>query len=464
MESHTPNGHPGGETVAVRLARWVQRLEFADIPPQSVAMARRCLLDQLGVQLRGATLPQVQPVFALVRAMEARPEATVINHGLRTTAAYAAYANGTFGHSCEFDDSHYHAGHPGVCVIPVALALAERDNLSGRELVTSIVAGYQAMVVSCGPIHRATLDLGWHGTKVAGVFGAAAAAARALRLDVGQTTNALAIAGSDASGTMEYDQSGGEVKRLHAGAPARSGMEAAILASHGFTGPHTIFEGKRGIYRLFGDGSEPDIERFWQPHWHIDDTIFKLYPAVGTVHSALDGFRELQARHGFAASDIDGIEVGLAPFAIPHGAAITRPHDVIGAQFSLAFSLGLRAVTGGSALQHYLDPAMWTDPEVLAVADRVRPVPIAIPRGEPELGASVAVTLRDGRTCRTHVRAFRGHPQNPATQADIEAKFRELATGILPPAQVEGVIEAVAHVDESVSVAPLLALLAPQGR
>jgi 2-methylcitrate dehydratase PrpD len=317
------------DTIANRLGQWIVGLKYEDLSPEVIRQAKLCILDQLGVQIRGATLPQVQPVRHLVEAMGAAADATIALYGWKTTAPYAAYVNATFGHSCEFDDSHFHCGHPGVCVIPAALALAEQKRVTGRELITAVVAGYQAQATSIGPIHKSTLALGWHGTKVAGVFGAAGASANLLKLNPQQAAHALSVAGSDASGTMEYDQSGGEVKRLHAGSASRSGVQAALLAQRGMTGPATIFEGKRGIYRLFGDGTPPDIDAFWTGHFHILDTMFKLYPAVGTVHAPLNALTEILAAHRFDVEDVEAIRVGLADWAIPHGAAITRPDDCL---------------------------------------------------------------------------------------------------------------------------------------
>ena len=118
------------------------------------------------------------------------------------------------------------------------------------------------MICSVGPIHRRTLELGWHGTKIGGVFGAAAATGKILNLNALELANAFAIAASDASGTMEYDQSGGEIKRFHAGLASRSGVEAAILAAAGLTGPLTIFEGKRGYRPLLA-------RRFSHPGDHV---------------------------------------------------------------------------------------------------------------------------------------------------------------------------------------------------
>lgn len=430
-----------------RLAAWIVNLKYEDLPAEVVQRAKQCILDQLGVQVRGATLPQVRSVSQLVEAMGGRAEASVVRHNYKTSVAYSAYANGTFGHSCEFDDSHFHCGHPGVCVIPAALAVAERERASGKDVILAVVAGYQAQAASVGPIHHGTLKLGWHGTKIGGVFGAAAAAARLLRLNVKQTANALSVAASEASGTMEYDQSGGEVKRLHAGSASRSGVQAALLAQRGMTGPATIFEGKRGIFKLFGNGSAPDVERFWQGQFHILDTMFKLYPAVGTVHAALDALTEIMKRHEFAPSEVQSIHVGLADWAIPHGAAIVRPVDCIGAQFSLAFSLALRVLKRCNDLDLYLDERNWTAPSILDIAHKVLPHAITFERGAPELGATVEVRLHSGERPSQHIRSARGFTGNPASDADLADKFRRLVADLVPEDSAQRVMATIGKLE-----------------
>jgi 2-methylcitrate dehydratase PrpD len=447
------------DMIASRLGKWIVELNYEDLSPEVGRLAKQCILDHLGVQVRGATLPQVQPVRRLVEAMGGTAEATVGFYGWKTSVAYAAYVNGTFGHSCEFDDSHFHCGHPGVCVIPAALALAERGHASGRELITAVVAGYQAQAASIGPIHGSTLALGWHGTKVGGVFGAAGAAASLLRLDIEQAAHALTIAASDASGTMEYDQSGGEVKRLHAGSASRSGVQAALLAQSGMTGPLTIFEGKRGIYRLFGDGSPPDVERFWTGHFHILDTMFKLYPAVGTAHAALNALTQIMESEEFVPSDVTAINVGLVDWAIPHGAAITRPTDCISAQFSLAFSLALRLVKRSNDLRFYLDPGLWADAELLGQAEKVHPYPMVIEDGAHPLGAKVEVVLRDGRKFGYYQRAPRGLPECPASDAELKLKFHGLTEGLFSRHQAEQIVQKVDRLEALEDVSELAILL-----
>ena len=439
-------------TIAQQLGDWVSALRYEDLPPEVIASAKLCLLDFMGVALRGATFPQVAPVFALLDALGGNPVATVIG-GHRTSLPYAALANGTFGHSCEFDDSHFHGGHPGVCVIPAALATGEQECIDGKALITAIVAGYQAMICSVGPIHRRTLDLGWHGTKVGGVFGAAAATGKILNLTSHELANALAVAASDASGTMEYDQSGGEIKRFHAGLASRSGVEAALLAAAGLTGPLTIYEGKRGIFRLFSEGKDPVVERYWQGNFHILETMFKLHPCAGTLHAAIDCVAQIQSEYQVQVDDIQQIEVGLVDWAIPHGAAIVEPTDVISAQFSLAFSLGLQMATGTAAIDDFLNPAKWRDESIQAVARKVRPVAEPVPDNASELFARVTLTTNDGTVHEASQVAPRGFPTLPASPEDLKAKFCSVTATILPSEQAEALIATIDKLEDQVDLA-----------
>lgn len=422
------------EPLTVRAARWVTNLSYEDLPPSVIAMTKRCILDQIGVQLRGSTLDHVEPTVALVETMAARGDAQIMGRSLRTTAPYAAYLNGVFGHSCEYDDSHLFSWHPGTVIVPAALAVGEKVGASGRDVLLAIVSGYQVMSVLGGPMRNALHKAGWHGLKVLGPLGAAATAGRLLGLSEDQLAQALAIAASDSSGPMEYDQSGGEVKRLHAGAASRSGVQAALLAAQGFTGPLTVIEGLRGIYRLFGNEADPDIEKYWARDFHILDTFFKLRPAVGTVHAPLDAMTALLSEHRFSPEDILSIEAGIAHYAVAHGAAIYRPKDMISAQFSLAYSMGLLLTRGGTRLQDYSDPATWNDPALLAIADKVKPHATEFEAGAPQLGAELKVTLKDGTVYEYYQRAFRGHSENPASDDDVEDKFRSLVDGLLPDA------------------------------
>jgi 2-methylcitrate dehydratase PrpD len=265
--------------------------------------------------------------------MQAAPQSTIALHGTRTTAPYAAFVNGAFATSCEFDDCHMCAWHIGSFIVPAAMAVGESINASGRQVIEAIIAGAQVMAVLGCSIRDTMIRQGWHGAKILGTFGAVAAAGKLLGLTSIQMANAFGIAGSDAGGTMEYDVSGGEVKRMHAGSSGRLGTQAALLAQLGLTGPLTIFEGSRGLFRMFGQTDDlSSVDREWSK-FHIVDTIFRPYPVIGSACAPLDAVRALQHQHDFDWRDVTRIDLGLLPFALGHGASIVEPTDAVSASF-----------------------------------------------------------------------------------------------------------------------------------
>jgi 2-methylcitrate dehydratase PrpD len=450
------------DTVSQDVARRVAEISFDALPEEVVERAKLLVLDQLGVQLRGARLPHVQPVRELAARSEGRAEATAVDSSVLVSASQAAWVNGTLGHSAEFDDAHMAAWHTSSAVVPAAMALAERDDRTGAEVLAAVVAGVQVMGVLGTVAGGGMLSAGWHGSKVLGVFGAAAAAGHVLSLDPARLAHAFGIAASESGGTMEYDRSGGEVKRLHAGSASRAGVEAALLAELGLTGPSTIFEGPRGVFAMFGGvaaDTRPEPEQ-WR-RWQILDTIFRFYPAIAATHPPLDALARLRAEHDFGADDVVAVNVGLPQWAVGHGAAITRPTDAISAQFSLAFGLGLQLVTGANRPQDYVDPQRWSDPRILAVADRVTPYAMPIPEGDPGLSARVELRLTDGRRLEAYQAGFHGHPVWPATEADIEEKFRANLDGIRSRPVVDALIEAVREI-ETLPVRKLTRMLRPE--
>jgi 2-methylcitrate dehydratase PrpD len=448
-------------TVSERLAAWVVGLDGGILPAEVTGMAKRLMLDQFGLQLRGSTLPNVQPVRAVAAALGGAAEATVTGSGTRLSAPQAAWVNGTLGHSAEYDDAHMSAWHTSSAVVPAALAAAEREGRTGAELISAVVAGVQVMGVLGSVAGGGMLAGGWHGSKVLGVFGAAAAAGRVLGLDAAQLANAFGIAASDAGGTMEYDRSGGEVKRLHAGSAARIGVEAALLARQGLTGPATIFEGHRGIFAMFGGTEDGALAQEEWDRWQILGTMFRFYPAVAATHPPLDALRRLREQEPFNPFDVVAITVGLPAWAVDHGAAIVRPVDAISAQFSLAFSLGLQLVTGANRPQDYFDPHRWDDPQILRIAEAVVPVAMDIPEGDPSLSARVEVELRDGRRLAAYQAGFHGHPVWPATDQDIEDKFRANLDGITSKETAQAMIDVVTAIEHAPSVRDLAVLLQP---
>ena len=454
-----PGGERPGATIAGALARWVVGLQFEDLSPEAVREAKRCMLDTLGVQVRGATLPWVQPVYRYVRSVGGNEEATVTYHGDRLGAPYAAYVNSTFSYSCELQHhGSYGSAHTGVIVIPTLQALGEKLGSTGRSLIVAMVAGYEVQGRLGMALFKPASQRHFHPQGLLGVFSAAAAAGKLLGLDAEQQAHAFAIAGSHASSILEYDQAGGEVKRIHGAIALRSGIQSAYLAKEGLTGPLTVFEGRRGIFASFGGGEvapELPLSQIGRPYC-ITRCRFRIYPTIGSCHAALDIVNDLMKKHSFDYRDVECIRVGMPEFSVTHVTTVTRPHDVMTAQASLGFSLGLLLVKGSNDLELYIDRALWQDPEVLSVADKLQAYVVA-DESHPQM-ARVEVRLKGGRLLEGEQEDARGTEMSPFSDEVMEAKFRRLAVS-LPGDQAEHVIHTVARMEEMTSMSQLVPLL-----
>ena len=449
--------------VTRELAQYIVNLKYEDLPQATIQAAKEAVLDQSGIMLMGSTLPWTQPSYDVVRELGSRPECTIVGYGTKVSAPDAAFVNANFGHSCELDDSGYDGGcHAGALTVPPALALAEREHLSGRDLLLAVVAGYEILSRIGRVVTRPVLDRGFHHQSVVGPFGAAAVAGKLLGLNAEKMDHALSIAGSHSSGTMEYDQRGGEVKRLHSSIPVRGGMMAVLLARRGLTGPDTILEGLRGIPRVFVgvEDVEPMVNDLGNHGWYaIQGRIVKPFPTVGTIHTSIQAVTRLMQEQQLRPEQVKEIHIWVNSLTLTHGGSIYEPKDTIGAQFSMAFSLGLRLVKGRNDLRDYLDPSLWKDPEILALGKKVQIHSDPKMVGDAWQGARVQVILADGRVMEAEELYRKGSPQHPFTREELDIKFRSLASAVLDEQGMRRVMEMVTHLEEVEDISQVVHLL-----
>lgn len=212
----TSDGVKTNEAFAAQIAHYVTDLRYEDLPAEAVTAAKGALLDELGIMLMGSTLPWTVPVRSVARQTGKSGNCTVIGWGDQLSALDAAVVNANYAHSCELDDSGYSGGaHSGALSVPVSLAFGEAGGRSGRDLLLAVVIGYEVLYRIGRVLSRPAVELGFHHQGVVGPFGVAAVVSKLLGMPPDQVAHALSIAGSHSSGTMEYDQAGGEVKRYH---------------------------------------------------------------------------------------------------------------------------------------------------------------------------------------------------------------------------------------------------------
>jgi 2-methylcitrate dehydratase PrpD len=454
------------DSVAQKLARFICDLEYGHLPAAAVARCRELLLDQLGCQLIGAMMPWNRPVYEFVRAHKSAGPARIVKYGDAAPIDDAVLVNGTFAQGCELDDYYDQGGgHPGAATVPVILALARTRRVSGPELITAMVAGYEIGWRVGRALLPELMRRGYHAQSAVGVFIAAAAAGKILGLNAARMTHALAIAGSHAGGTMEYDQSGGEVKRLHNGMACCGGVRSALLAQMGLTGPPTIFEGERGILRVFSGASnvEPLLENLDAASENpaLYHAAMKRFPVNASQHAPIELLDYLVRAHGIEPRQVAGIEVAVNEGILLHGGSIYQPREVIEAQFSLRFSLALRLLQGGNDLRHYLDPAMWKDPEMLAIGRKIELSADPTATGARRFACRMKIRLADGREVAGSLAAPKGGYNHPLTPEELREKFYRLGRTALADGQLDEIVSGVERIESAEDAAPVVSAMFP---
>jgi 2-methylcitrate dehydratase PrpD len=446
------------------LAAFASQLKFADLLPEVVGRLKLSLLDSIGCCLFGATLPWTRKVAELAYAEGARPVASLMGMGRKTSVALAALVNGTAGHAFELDDIHKESIiHPGSLAVPVALAIAEaQGRASGRDLLTAMAAGYE---VGTRVGNAATMSLffrGFHPQGTSGAFVAAATAGRMLGLDATAFQHALGIVGSQAGGLMAA-QEGAMVKRFHCGRAAQSGIYSAQLAQSGFTGIPDGIEAVYGGY-LACYSNEPNAARLTAglgTTWETLNVGYKPHASVTSIHTALDGLAGIMRENGLGAEDIARVEAGLSPMTHVHCAWGYKAQGVTAAQMNLYYGLAVIALDGVAFTDQYREGRL-RDPRILDFITRISA------HVDPEVegmgaafrhAARMKVTTRDGRVFEKLVLHRRGSPENPLAPADIEHKFRHVTSACLAPADIDRVVGIVGELERLDDLSGLIGLL-----
>jgi 2-methylcitrate dehydratase PrpD len=451
-------------TAAQSLARFICDLSYRHVPAEAVSRCRELLLDQLGCQLIGASVPWNQPVYQFVKNTKNGGPARIVKYGNEVPIDDAVLVNGTFAQGCELDDYYDQGGgHPGAATVPVILALAQTQPVSGQELITAMVAGYEVGWRIGRALLPELMQRGYHAQSAVGVFIAAAAAGKILHLDAEQMTHALAIAGSHAGGTMEYDQSGGEVKRLHNGMACCGGLRSALLAQIGLTGPPTIFEGERGILKVMSGrcNIDPIVKdlRTGNENLALYHAAMKRFPVNASQHSPIELLDKLARTHSIEPGLVTKIRVEVNEGILLHGGTIYQPKEVIEAQFSLRFSLALRLLKGNNDLEHYLNPSMWNDPAMLEIGKKIELLADPTATGARRFACRMSIQVSDGREVRDSLAAPKGSYKNPLTARELQHKFYRLGGTVLNDEKLRSIVASVERIENAESVAALTSLM-----
>ncbi len=438
------------------LAEWAANFRLEDAPAEVVERMKALVLDLLRVVTVGARMPWSRAARRLALELGGNGTSSIMLCGSRLDAARAAFVNGAYAHACDLDDTHVGSmHHAGASILPAVLAMAERENSSGRALLEAAICGYEASLRIGLATQPALFHRGFMATPTCGALGAALAVGKLLRFSAEDIAGALGAAGAYAGGLAQFYHSGSFIKRLNGARGAESGVMAALLAKEGIWGPRDILEGEAGFLRAFAEKSDPakvtgDLGR----EFRLMEVSTKIHAGAGRLQASVDAGLALGSAHGLTAEQITDIEVGI-PKVIQGRLTQLDPPDLQSAQLSVPFSLAMALTLGASrgaqaAIRREDYEAALASPPVRALSGRVRCVldaEVEAGTNTEEVPSRVTIKLADGREFVAREDHPRGSPHRRMTWDELRAFFQDTVADALPQQTIDKVVNLVANLD-----------------
>jgi 2-methylcitrate dehydratase PrpD len=420
------------KTITGQVAEWIVGVTYDDAPPQGTELVRNLVLDSVGNQFAGMANSTGRILSDWVKAQGGTPESSVTGGGFKTTAAYASLLNGATSHALENDDIANFSSHPNSPLTAAGLALGEKLDKSGRDVVLAWQVGWevtaQTMKLSAGPTGNTLLDRGWFNQGFQHTLGVAALASKLLGLDVDQTSMALGHAASAMGGMLK--NRGTDTKGFTAGSAAMHGLIGAELAAMGFTANRDILDGEIGLAALIGyEGVDPAIVLDGLGEWNLATrgSTIRLHACCGASHWSQDALQQILRRRPTKPDEVESIEVEIMDFLLPM-MPYHEPATGLEGKYSLEYDLAAIVLDGQARIHQYTDAAVQR-PEARQLLQRVTTAP------RQSLGSRVVLRLTNGEELEETVSVAHGTPGDPLSQDEIDGKFHETAGTLAGEAQ-----------------------------
>jgi 2-methylcitrate dehydratase PrpD len=458
-----------GTTDAVK--SFIASANLRQMPANVVTEGKRCLIDNFGVLLAGSTAEGSRILRQYSQKSSGAKEATVLGRDpVVVSAAHAALANAGSAHALDYDDTQLSTTpdrtfglltHPTTPALSAALAVAERTGASGGAFLEAYLTGVEVECKMAEAIDPNHYERGFHSTGTLGVFGAAAAAGKLMKLNEAQLAHMLAIAASLSAGIRV--NFGSMSKPLNAARASENGVFAAELAAHGFTGGDNGLDGQWGFFQVLGDGADLDriIGKLGRP-WSIvsPGVSFKPYPCGSLSHPSMDAMMKVVKDHDLKPEQIKAVRLRagnniLEP--LRYGVA----KNELEAKFSVPFLMSAVILTRRAGMREFTDEFVQS-PAAQALMQRVTAVhDVDIEKqGFDKIRSVVEVDLMDGRSLvQPSDDRYRGGPDNPFTRADLKAKFDDCAGLVLPQQRLDAAFKAIEWVDSTPDIRQLVKAL-----
>jgi len=451
-------------------AEFAVGLTYAALPAEAVRIGKRCVLDGLGLIMAGSFEKCTRILRKHGDGISRPGKASVLGiEPLKLTAPFAALINGIAGHAMDWDDSQLSLSpgriyglltHPTIPPLAASLAVAEElGGVSGRSFLTAFLTGFEVECKIAEAIYPEHYKKGFHTSGTVGTFGAAAAAAKLLDLDEMRTRHALGIAASMAAGIRI--NFGTMTKPLHVGRAAGNGVTAALLARDGFEADTQALDGTWGFFSVLGRGF--DVEKiagcFGNPHTIVDPGVsIKPYPCGVLTHPSMDAMLAVVKEHDLRPDDI-------AEVVLYAGSNILNPiryriaHNELEGKFCMPFLLAAIAISRRAGVKEFTDEFVNAAPaQTLMRRIRTEFDPEIEAKGWDKIRSRVEVVLKNGeKIVREADERYRGGPDNPLSDEELQQKFTDCAERLLDPQARQKVFRTIDRLENLTDIAQLVA-------
>jgi 2-methylcitrate dehydratase PrpD len=462
--------------ITEEIARFIVGLRYEAFTPEVLHVAKRCMIDGIGVILAGSSEPCVQILIKHVLSIESKTESSLLGKGKKTKVPIrsAALLNGAAGHAMDWDDTAISKApdrgvllHPTVPPLAASLAVGENLGVSGQALVTAFVAGFEVECKLAEAISADHRSRGFHTSGTCGIFGAAAAASKLMDLSVDKVRTVLGIAASMASG-LDVNL-GTMVKPLHVGRASENGVVAAQLAALGYDASPNALEGYKGFFQAFGSGFDANkiSGKLGRPFSIIEPGVsVKPYPCGVVGHSTMDAMHRLVTEHKIKPEDVDHVKVTTGSNILPPKGPLRyrKAQTALQAKFCVPFQMAVMIIRGKAGMTEF-DDAFVQTPAVQEMMDRVETSvdPEFDRAGQNRYVSTIAMRLKNGRLLEGKSPDHPpGSPQRPLSREALAGKFMDCVQCVLSPAEADALLKTIEGLDELGDIRILIDRVCPQ--
>jgi len=452
------------------LAQHIVDIGYDDIPADVIEVAKKSLLDGLGVMICATSLGEgCREFISLAEEGGGKAESSIIGSDKKVPSYMAAFANGSLAHAIDFEDTYFI--HPNAATIPAALATAESlGNISGKEFLTAMTLGSDLVCrLSRSLIQRSnSIEYGWYIPPILNVYGAVTSASKLMGLDTGQLMDAISLAMCQVTCSAELINSPRSLVRgVRDAFSTKAGVMAAILAQKGIIGFDRPFEGKGGFFTMYARGSydrELLIEDLGKTFLN-GQVSFKPWPSCAGTHPYIEATLQLAEKYDLKPQNIEAVTFQLLSpntMLCEPLESKRKPVKAIDAKFSIPFTIATALVRRHVVLDDFLPDALKRD-DVLEVSqkvsyeqDNIEPDDNAVPQG------LVTIKTKNGKIDSEAVKFIYGNPNNPMSRDAIIDKFMNCASYYLkkiPEEKLNRIVQLVFDLESAKDVGEIMELI-----